>query len=285
MTDPFERWGLLDTASEQEIKRMYRKRVQHMHPDRAGNSPEVLADFLQLQEDYVLLKDPQQRRLLIQSRQQATRARQILSTPNNEQEVADLFAQTEHIPSSNLKVHMSIPLATVWSGGKAEQVVEVGEPCGCGRSKLCPYCKGSGQVFTKKMARVKIPAGVLPGQFLTIPQQGHKGSVSQGDLIVIVKWSHTHGWTWNGQLLEHEITVPRWMFKSGKSIALRSPSGVWGTIDLPKFNPKKNTITLQIPNMGLPQKGSEKRNPASIIVHRAPWFAPWKGLLAQWNHK
>lgn len=283
--DPFERWGLSDTASEQEIKRVYRKRVQRMHPDRAGNSPEVLAAFLQLQEDYIVLKDPQQRRVLVQSRQQASRARQILSTPSNEQEIADVFAQTEHIPASNLKVHMSIPLATVWGGGKAEQMVEVGEPCGCGRSRLCPYCKGSGQIFVKKMARIKIPAGVLPGQFLTIPQQGHKGSVSQGDLIVIVKWSHTHGWTWNGQLLEKEITVPRWIFKSGRSIALCSPVGVWGSVQLPKFTPSKTTITLQIPNMGLPQKGSDKRNPASVIVHQAPWYAPWKGWLKQLKRK
>lgn len=286
MTDPFDRWGLLDTASEQEIKRTYKKRVQRMHPDRAGNTPEVLAAFLQLQEDYNILKDPQQRLIIVQTRQQNIRSRQKFSPSlDQEREIADVFAQTEKIPASDLKVHTSVPLSTIWSGGKVEQTIEVGEPCGCGRSSLCPYCKGSGQIFVKKIARIKIPAGTLSGQFLTIPKQGHRGSMSQGDLIVIVKWSQTYGWKWNGQQLEQEITLPRWMFRSGGAIALRSPSGVWGNIHLPTFNQTKDRITIQVPNLGLLQKGTEKRHPATVVVHRAPWFAPWKGVFKQLNRK
>lgn len=285
MSDPFERWGLSDSASEQEIKRTYKKRVQKMHPDRAGNAPEVLAAFLQLQEDYSLLKDPHQRRILIQARLEPKQSHSTFSAPSDKMEIADVFAQTQTIPASDLKVHVSVPLSVIWGGGKIEEVIEVGEPCGCGRSALCPYCKGSGQVFVKKRARIKIPAGTLPGQFLTIPKQGHKGSVSQGDLIVIVKWSQTYGWKWNGQTIEKELTVPRWMFKDGKSIAIQSPTGTWGRIQLSKISPSKNYAVIHIPNLGLTEKNSEKRTTAIVVVNQAPVFAPWKGYLGQLRHK
>lgn len=284
MSDPFERWGLSDSASEQEIKRTYKKRVQKMHPDRAGNSPEVLAAFLQLQEDYSLLKDPQQRRLLIQARLEPKQSHTPFSAPLDNMEIADVFAQTQTIPASDLKVHVSVPLSVIWGGGKIEEVVEIGEPCGCGRSALCPYCKGSGQVFVKKRVRIKIPAGTLPGQFLTIPKQGHKGSVSQGDLIVIVKWSQTYGWKWNGQTIERELTIPRWMFKEGKNIAIQSPTGTWGRIQLSKISSSKNYAVIHIPNLGLPEKNSEKRTTAIVVVHQAPLFVPWKGYLGQMRH-
>ncbi len=283
MNDPFERWGLLETASEQEIKRTYKQRVQKMHPDRAGNSPEVLAAFLQLQEDYNVLKDPEQRRQIILLRLQAAHPRPIVS-PQDAGEIADVFAQTQTIPASDLKVHVSVPLATIWSGGKIEEIVEVGEPCGCGRSSLCPYCKGSGQVFVKKRVRIKIPAGTLPGQFLTVPHQGHRGSTTQGDLIVIVRWSQTYGWKWNGQNIEREITIPRWMFQNGKSIAIQSPTGTWGHIQLSKISPSKDHVMIQIPNLGLTDKGGDKHNAANVVVHKAPWITPWKGYLSQARH-
>lgn len=285
MSDPFERWGLLESASEQEIKRMYKKRVQKMHPDRAGNSPEILAAFLQLQEDYSALKDPEQRRVIIQTRLQSSFSHAAFSTPQDNVEIADVFAQTQTIPASDLKVHVSVPLSIIWGGGKIEEVVDVGEPCGCGRSALCPHCKGSGQVFVKKRVRIKIPEGTLPGQFLTIPKQGHKGSVSQGDLIVIVKWSQTYGWKWNGRTIERQLTVPRWMFKDGKNIAIQSPTGTWGRIQLSKISPHKNYAVIHIPNLGLTEKTSASRTAATVVVHQAPLLAPWKGYWGQMRHK
>lgn len=284
MSDPFDRWGLSETASEQDIKRVYKKRVQKMHPDRAGNTPEVLAAFLLLQEDYAILKDYDQRQALVLFRQQARRGAGCDVYNHRPDPIVETVDISTDVPASDLKAHVSVPLAVICTGGKIETQISVGEPCGCNRSPTCVFCRGSGQVFTEKRVRVKIPAGTLSGQFLTIPNEGHKGTHGRGDLLIVVKWSHTHGWKWNGQTLEKTVVLPWWNFGAGKSFVLQAPSGAWGQVQLPSTVGNKKRIAIQVPNLGLP--GANHQNSSVVVtVTRAPWYAPWTGLTHQLRKK
>lgn len=57
MTDHYQTLGVPRTASDNEIKRAYRKAAMKHHPDRGGDQ----GKFQEIQEAYATLSDPQQR--------------------------------------------------------------------------------------------------------------------------------------------------------------------------------------------------------------------------------
>lgn len=269
MQDAFDRWGLKETATEAEIKIAYKKRVQRMHPDRMGNSPQVLAAFMQLQEDYMVLKDPLKREEILRLRRMASPHR---PTPV----LRPVF--DELVPHSDLQVNAFIPLGTIWSGGVHEMSIEVGRPCGCQRDRTCPRCKGTGQVFVSRLVRIKVPAGTLPDQVLVVPGQGHQGSFEKGNLIVTAKWINTHHWQWKEEALHTTLVVPWWVYRPHKCVKMIAPSGTKGLFPLPGTLPSR-ALSVNVPNVGFPTSSGR----ATVVVHlrRAPWFAPWRGWLSQ----
>src|SRR5258708_16173445 len=53
--------GIARTASEDEIKRAYRKMAMQFHPDRNNGSAEAEAKFKEITEAYDVLRDPNKR--------------------------------------------------------------------------------------------------------------------------------------------------------------------------------------------------------------------------------
>lgn len=61
MTDPYEVLGVPRSASEEEIKRAYRKLARRYHPDANPDDPEAESRFKEIALAYEILSDPEKR--------------------------------------------------------------------------------------------------------------------------------------------------------------------------------------------------------------------------------
>jgi len=61
MADFYSTLGVARTASDDEIKRAYRKLAMQFHPDRNNGSQEAEAKFKEITEAYDVLRDPNKR--------------------------------------------------------------------------------------------------------------------------------------------------------------------------------------------------------------------------------
>ena len=59
--DYYEVLGIERGASDEDIKKAYRKKALEYHPDRNPNNPEAEAKFKEAAEAYDVLRDPNKR--------------------------------------------------------------------------------------------------------------------------------------------------------------------------------------------------------------------------------
>src|SRR5919206_4654231 len=60
--DPYKALGVDKKASEDEIKKAYRKLARQYHPDRNPNDPAAEERFKEIQQAYSILSDPEKRK-------------------------------------------------------------------------------------------------------------------------------------------------------------------------------------------------------------------------------
>ena len=53
--------GVERNVSEEELKKAYRKKAIALHPDKNRDDPDANERFVELQEAYEILRDPQER--------------------------------------------------------------------------------------------------------------------------------------------------------------------------------------------------------------------------------
>ena len=135
--------GVEPTATDEEIKKAYRKKAMILHPDRNKDDPQANEKFQQLSEAYEILKDPEKRKRydMFGSGEE---------TPETPEDV-ELFEMMTQIlglgrsraaPKGN-KVSptirlLRVPLKTLYNGGQMNIKVDY--------HKICPRCEGIGSI-------------------------------------------------------------------------------------------------------------------------------------------
>ena len=167
--DYYEILGVSTNASEEEIKKSYRKIAMQYHPDRNPGNREAEEKFKIASEAYEVLRDPEKRQIYDQYGIEGLKGRGFTGFRGFE----DIFSAFGDIfedffglgrtfrqrpkarSGADLRYDLKIPFYDAAFGKEAEIEIPKNVPCevcsGTGakpgtHSTHCPNCKGSGQV-------------------------------------------------------------------------------------------------------------------------------------------
>ncbi|AEB12245.1 molecular chaperone DnaJ [Marinithermus hydrothermalis] len=163
MKDYYAILGVSRDASQDEIKRAYRKLALKYHPDKNPGDKEAEERFKEINEAYSVLSDPEKRAQYDRFGTTYPGAgREYQDIPFND--LFNLFeemfgvsfggrgaARTRPARGEDLEVSVPVDLKTVYQGGEVEVRYERLVMCeACrgegGERRTCPSCRGSGRV-------------------------------------------------------------------------------------------------------------------------------------------
>jgi curved DNA-binding protein len=171
----YEILGVESTATEEDIKKAYRKMAMKHHPDRGGDQTE----FQKIQEAYAILSDAQKRQQYDNPQQQ--NFNQFNGMPPNFEEILrsfgmggfrnvdDIFARQHRPHNRTLNLQTTITLEDAFSG--KEIIANIQLPSG-----------------REQIINVKIPAGVQDGTVLRLREIGDDSvpNIPRGDVHLTV---------------------------------------------------------------------------------------------------
>ena len=264
--DYYEILGVSKDASQDEIKKAYRKLAMQYHPDRNTDDPDAEKKFKEASEAYEVLRDEQKRAKYDRFGHQGVNGGSGFGRGGQYQDVGfeDIFSRFSEIfgsdffggefsgggrgrsrsrrssgqPGSDMKLRVKLSLEDIafgtekklkvkkqvkcdkcnGTGAETDSDFETCSTCdGMGevrqvhRTMLgqmvnvqrCPECNGEGRIVKNKCSKchgkgrykgketvkVRIPAGVSEGNYITMRGQGNAGirGGESGDLIVLIE--------------------------------------------------------------------------------------------------
>ncbi|WP_457638104.1 molecular chaperone DnaJ [Oceanithermus sp.] len=172
MKDYYAILGVSRNASQEEIKKAYRKLALKYHPDKNPDDPSAEERFKEINEAYAVLSDPEQRARY--DRYGTADPRQAHPADPGVGDLFDLLGQMfgfgvgtrSHRPrrGEDLETTVEVTLEQAAQGGEVEVVYHrqvLCEACGGagGKQQTCPTCGGAGRVRQVQQS--------LFGQFVT----------------------------------------------------------------------------------------------------------------------
>jgi curved DNA-binding protein len=213
--DYYQILGVSPNATEEEIKKAYRRLARKYHPDVNPGDKAAEEKFKDINEAYEVLSDPEKRRQYDQLKAGWG------SAPSGWEEIkfdfgdlGDLFGRRGPSGFSDFfemffgagrarragfatrgrdqEAEISISLEDAHRGAKRTVTIQAEEPCadckaeGFARGQLCSACRGLGFVRRPRSLEVAIPAGVREGSTIRLAGQGGFGR-PPGDLYLRVR--------------------------------------------------------------------------------------------------
>src|SRR5919201_4359325 len=235
--DPYKIRGVDKKASQDEIKKAYRKLARQYHPDKNPGDKAAEERFKDIQQANDVLSDPEKRKQYDQGGGifgggfDPGAFRTGTGGPGFGgigDILSDLFGGggggarrpgPERGRDLETEVHISFEQAM--EGAQVPVNVQVPAPCptchGTGAKpgttpQVCPRCQGRGQTMQVKRYRVNIPAGVKDGSRVRLAGKGEPGRRGgpSGDLYVITRVGESPVFRRKGDNLEVDvpITIP-----------------------------------------------------------------------------
>jgi molecular chaperone DnaJ len=161
--DPYERLGVGQDATDQEIQRAYRKLALKHHPDKNPDDPKAAEKFKQVAEAYEILSDKEKRDAYDSRGMSGVEATGFEGFANDDDifsQFGDLFGSRlrprEATPrrGRDLRFRLSVPFEEAALGAEREVTIPIASACpqcdGTGMSspsdarRTCPDCQGAG---------------------------------------------------------------------------------------------------------------------------------------------
>ncbi len=287
--------GVKRDASEQEIKRAYRRLARKYHPDVNPDDKSAEARFKEINEAYEVLSDKEKRQKYDQFGDQWQYADQFAKAGGQRTQFWDfsqgggaqgfrfeesgldslfggLFQGSRTRTSSrrarprrSLDVDhpVEVTLEEAYHGTNRILSLETEQPCsGCGGTGMiqnvpCSVCRGSGVVARLKRLEVKIPPGVKNGSRVRIAGKGRRGyGGAKGDLYLVVSVKPHRLFERKDDDLHVEISVPLTVAVLGGEVQVPSPKGKLAL----KIPPEtQNGRAFRLTGQGMPHLGNSSR--------------------------
>jgi molecular chaperone DnaJ len=155
-----------------------------------------------------------------------------------------------------------------WAGGGATRSIEPCSEChGEGQvvKDPCRDCSGNGRVREDRRIKVRIPAGVETGNYLTLRGEGNAGPRGGplGDLIVVLEVRPHDRFHRDGDDVRMELGLSFPMAALGTEVEVPTLHGA-ATLEIPAGT-QTGTI-LKLPGEGLPRLNSDRRGDQLVRV-------------------
>jgi len=285
--------GVSKNATQDEIRKAYRKLAVKYHPDKNQGNKQAEERFKELNEAHEVLKDPEKRKKYDtlgsnwkQYEQHSGQggadfsqwARQRTGKQYQTSYTADDFSGTgfsdffniffgEHFQdgfSSFQGSRRSQGTQPPKKGEDYESILEV---------DLHEVFNGSSRILTvgEEKINITIPKGVEQGQILRVRGKGAPGrrGGERGDIYLKVEIIPEPGYEISGNDLHHELHVPLYTAVLGGEIPCKTPRGVFN-LKIPKET--QNGKILRMKGLGLPiaKKKSESGDLYLKIIVNLP---------------
>ena len=215
--DYYKILDITESSSTEEIKSAYRHLARKWHPDVAGNTPDIIARFKEINEAYEILSDSLKKADYDKARRFYSYAKNSYSkqetktnykTTENPNKTSknfsfkweDLFSHKKERdvkpPKKGDDIYSDVEISVFEAVSGTTKVINMLQTnicpkCGGRRfinGTQCSHCKGKGETSTYKRFSVKIPAGIKDKSKIRLAEEGEKGlnGGRNGDLYLII---------------------------------------------------------------------------------------------------
>ncbi len=286
--------GIKRDATDEEIKKAYRRLARKHHPDVNPGNKAAEAKFKEINEAYEVISNKEKRKKYDQfgdqwqSAEQFTRGGGQPSSSPFSQGDARTFRSEEDLDSllqdmfgtfrggtagRRVRAHrgrdidypVEVTLEEAYHGSSRILNLEVEEPCstckGSGRiqNAMCGTCRGAGVVGRVKRLEVKIPPGVSNGSRVRIAGQGESGYAGggNGDLYLVVSVKPHELFERKGDDLYVDVAVPLTVALLGGEVEVATPKGKLALRIPPET---QNGRVFRLSGQGMPHLGNSARS-------------------------
>ena len=285
--------GVSRSATEKEIKQVYRRLARKYHPDVNPGDKTAESKFKEINEAHEVLSDAEKRKKYDRFGDQWQNAEQFAKAGQGFQsdfgkggayttfdfgdlgDLGDIFsgafqgfgtgsgtARRTARPRS-IEHPVDVTLEEAYQGTKRVIQLQAEESCTtCGGSgrvgrARCSTCGGSGRLLKPKRLEVKIPAGVGDGSKVRIAGQGSQGyGGSKGDLYLVVRVLPHQFFERKRDDLHTEVAIPLVTAMLGGEVAVPT---LKGKVALKVPPETQNGKVFRLAEQGMPHLNDSSR--------------------------
>lgn len=154
--DYYKALGVGKSASQEEIKKAYRRLALEYHPDRNPDNPEAESKFKEISEAYSILSDPKERQSYDRfgMRKRAPSGRSSGGFGFGFEDLYNVHRRQANMPKRGMDVRFGlyISLSAAVLGSKEQVKFTIEDPCsacegtGAAKMSVCSGCAGRGVV-------------------------------------------------------------------------------------------------------------------------------------------